>query len=490
MSEQAAQASETRTLKREFSFVSTLALAFAFISPIVALYSIFGLGITSAGPAFWWGFAVVLAGQMLVALVFGELGSRWPLVGGTYQWARRLLGPTFGWCAGWAYMWTFIIVMAAVAYIAAGFLGQAIGLDEPSNGTLILLAILILIVATICNVVGRSLLKFVVAVSITAEILASLVMGTILLLFHRENSLSTIFDSMGTGGDGAFLVSGGFIAAVAFIGWSFQGFESAGAVAEETKDPERAVPKAIVFSMLLVGLVVMYAGLALILAIPDLDAVMAGKIADPVTDTLDHQLGSGVVTPFLCLIVLGFTASLIAVQASVSRTVFSQARHDVIPGSRWLKRLSAKQALPVNAIITTTTLAACIFPLTGSNIYVTLVSIGTAGFYVAISFPTVGALICRRRAGWKTGAFSLGGRGMVINVVAVIWLLFETINISWPRTPDAPWYENYGTLLMLGILTVLGLAAYAMVRDRVRDDTDRPGQPIVTSEAERAVGVS
>ena len=186
---------------------------------------------------------------------------------------------------------------------------------------------------------------------------------------------------------------------------------------------------------------------------------------------------------------LGFTASLIAIQASVSRTVFSQARHDVIPGARWLKRLSKKQALPVNAIITTTTLAACVFPLTGSNIYVTLVSIGTAGFYVAISFPTVGALICRRRAGWKTGPFSLGGMGMAINTAAVIWLAFETINISWPRTPDAPWYENYGTLLMLGIVTVLGLIAYAIVRERVRADTDMPGHPVVTSEAERTVSV-
>jgi amino acid transporter len=489
MSGEAARASETRTLKREFSFVSTLALAFAFISPIVALYSIFGLGITSAGPAFWWGFAVVLGGQMLVALVFGELGSRWPLVGGTYQWSRRLLGPTYGWCAGWAYMWTFIIVMAAVSYICAGFLADLIGLDEPSNGTLVLLAIVILIVATICNVVGRGLLKLVVAISISAEILASLVMGTILLVFHRENSLSVIFDSMGTAGGGTYLVSGGFIAAIAFIGWSFQGFESAGAIAEEVHDPARAVPRAIVFSMLLVGLVVMYAGLALILAIPDLDAVVAGDVADPVAATLDAQLGSGVVKPFLAMIVLGFTASLIAIQASVSRTVFSQARHDVIPGARWLKRLSAGQALPVNAIIATTALAACIFPLTGSNIYTTLVSIGTAGFYVAISFPTVAALICRRRAGWATGPFTLGAAGLAINVAAVIWLLFETINISWPRTTGVPWYENWGTVLMLGILTVLGLVAYTVVRDRVRDD--QLSEPVPPPEAERPVaGVS
>ena len=62
-------------------------------------------------------------------------------------------------------------------------------------------------------------------------------------------------------------------------------------MAEETKDPERAVPRAIVLSMLLVGFVVMYAGLALILAMPDLDAVVAGTIADPVQETLAFQFG-------------------------------------------------------------------------------------------------------------------------------------------------------------------------------------------------------
>jgi amino acid transporter len=482
-------ASETRSLKREFSFVSTLALAFAFISPIVALYSIFALGMMSAGPAFWWAFGVVLAGQMLVALVFGELGSRWPLVGGTYQWARRLLGPTYGWCAGWAYMWTFIIVMAAVSYIAAGFLASLIGLDAPSNGTLIFLAILILAIATICNIVGRGLLKFVVAISITAEICASLVIGTILLIFHRENSLSVIFDSMGTGGGTTYIFSGGFLAAVAFIGWSFQGFESAGAVAEEVREPERAVPRAIVFSMLLVGLVVMYAGLAIILAIPDLEAVVAGDIPDPVASTLDAQLGSGVVKPFLTMIVLGFTASLIAIQASVSRTVFSQARHDVIPGARWLRRLSERQALPVNAIVLCSVIAACIFPLTGSNVYTTLVSIGTAGFYVAIMFPTLGALISRRRAGWETGPFTMGALGLWVNAIAVVWLVFETINISWPRSPDLAWYENWGTVLMLGVVTALGAVAYAIVRDRVRADDIGSHSPLLADE-ERAVAAA
>ena len=68
-------------LRREFSLWSAFAFAFAFISPIVALYGIFGLALSAAGPSFWWGFALVFGGQFLVALVFATLVSRWPLEG-------------------------------------------------------------------------------------------------------------------------------------------------------------------------------------------------------------------------------------------------------------------------------------------------------------------------------------------------------------------------------------------------------------------------
>ena len=92
---------ETEGLKREFSLFAIFALAFAFISPIVALYGIFAFAFTSAGPAAWWGFVVVLAGQLLVAMVFAELASRWPYEGSLYQWSRRLsMRPTAGSRAG------------------------------------------------------------------------------------------------------------------------------------------------------------------------------------------------------------------------------------------------------------------------------------------------------------------------------------------------------------------------------------------------------
>jgi len=113
---------EEHRLSKGFTFRSAFALAFADISPIVALYAIFTLGLFSAGPAFFWAFPIVLIGQLLVAAVFGELASRWPYAGSVYQWARHVQGTRWGWFAAWAYMWGLTIALSALSYGAAGFL--------------------------------------------------------------------------------------------------------------------------------------------------------------------------------------------------------------------------------------------------------------------------------------------------------------------------------------------------------------------------------
>jgi hypothetical protein len=67
----------------------------------------------------------------------------------------------------------------------------------------------------------------------------------------------------------------------------------------------------------------------------------------------------------------------------------------------------------------------------------------------------------------------LGRRtGLVINVAAVVWLSFETINIAWPRTslapPGAPTYQVWAAPILLASITVVGLAYLAVVRPHRR----------------------
>ena len=307
-------------------------------SPRYRALAIFTLGLFAAGPAFFWAFPIVLAGQLLVAAVFGELASRWPYAGSVYQWARHVQGTQWGWFAAWAYMWGLTIALSALSYGAAGFLLEIFDVESPSRWLTTAVALLIITAGTLINMVGRSVLKVMVVASIIAEVIGSVGLGTVLLLFYRVNPVSTLFDGFGTQGDGLWL-TGPSLVAIAFVGWSFLGFEAAGSIGEEVEEPERNVPKAIILSLLFVALVVMYSSLALILAIPNLSRVMSTQSGDPVADTLIAHFGAGIGRPLLILFVIGFLSSFLAVQAAVSRCVWGSARDRSLPGSGLLDRL-------------------------------------------------------------------------------------------------------------------------------------------------------
>ena len=453
-------------LRKGFSFRTAWSLAFADVSPIVALYAIFALALLSAGPAFWWGFPIVLAGQLLVACVFAELASRWPYEGSVYQWARHVHSTAWGWFAAWAYMWGLTIALSALSYAAAGFLGEAVGLSNLGRWTVTAIALGVVAFGSLANIIGRTILKVFVVASLTCEVLASVGLGTVLLLFYRENSLDVLLSGFGAQAGGSWL-GGPFLVAVAFIGWSFLGFESAGSIAEEVTEPERNVPKALVLSLLAVGLIVMYAGLAIILAIPNLDAVLSGKVLDPVSGTLEAHFGTGIGRYLLILFVIGFTASFLAVQAAVSRAIWANARDGGLPGSSFLGKLAGPERLPVNSILLTTAGATVFVLLAGSEFYAVLVNFTTIGFYVAFGFPVVGAALARLRGEWRPGPFNFGRFSGAITYTAAAWIIFETINVVWPRDTPAPWYVDWSMTLTLAVVTCIGLVVFSLWKDRI-----------------------
>jgi len=455
------------TLNKGFTFRSAFALAFADVSPIVALYAIFTLALFSAGPAFFWAFPVVLAGQLLVAAVFGELASRFPFAGSVYQWARHVQGTPWGWFAAWAYIWGLTIALSTLSYGAAGFLLEIFGVQSPSGWLTTAVALLIIAVGTLTNMVGRSVLRTMVLVSIIAEVLGSIGLGTVLLLFYRVNPVSALFEGFGTQGDGLWLTGPGLVA-VAFVGWSFLGFEAAGSIGEEVEEPERNVPKAIILALLCVALVVMYSSLALILAIPNLSEVMSAQSGDPVADTLTAHFGAGIGRPLLVLFVIGFLSSFLAVQAAVSRCVWGSARDRSLPGSGLLDKLRGPERLPVYSILLTGVVAGLLVLLAGSDLYSVLVNFTTIGFYIAFGVPVAGAALSHLRGTWTPGAFSLGRWSAPVAYAAVIWVAFETINIAWPRPiPGAPWYVAWSMVITTVVLGAVGIAIYLGVRGRI-----------------------
>ncbi len=451
--------------RRDFTMRSVFAVAFAFISPIIALYAIFNLGIMTAGPSFWWAFPVVLAGQLLVALVFGELSSRWPEEGGVYAWTRRLVGDRLAWVTGWAYSWTLICLNAAAAFAGSSFAVELLGLGDAGMGVRLAVAAVFVVLATVVNSLSRRWLKVFIVASIICEVVGSLYVGTVLLMFHRVNDWSSLVAGFTEGGT-AFVL-GPFIAALALAGWALIGFESAADLAAEVRKPERAVPLAQISSLVLVALTVMYACAALILAIPDLGAATAGQVDDVIMSTIADGLGTAVVAPMILVVCIGFLAGIAAVSAALSRAVHAMADRGGLPASTWLVRRSARDEQPRNALVVTsatTVLLLLLSVLVG--FYDVMIAMSTGGFYVAFLIPVAAMLYARRRRGWVAGVFTLRRWSLPINIAAAAWLVFQVVNIAWPRPLGLPWYVEWGCVLMFAIVGALGVVVYRIVARR------------------------
>ena len=331
----------TQELKREFGFFHAFAISFADTSLIVAFYGVFALSLGAAGPTFFWGLLVVLVFQLLVALVLGEVASIWPLAGGIYQWTRQQTGAKAGWFAAWAYWWTMVFAMSTCAYAAASFILPGLGVTDASKGTYIGLSVVIALIGLAINSIAQSILKFFVSLLLFAELTTTLVLAIVLFFFYRVNPFSTLLHSFNTGAGGFHWLWIGWLGAVAFMGWTFLGFDAAGSIAEEVHDPARNVPRAIVGVMISIGAITVFVTMASILAIPDIPAAMTGNIADPVIQTVTFHLGSGWEKPVLLLIAMGFIGSMVALHTAGSRALYSLGRDRPDPRFRLLH-----QALP------------------------------------------------------------------------------------------------------------------------------------------------
>jgi amino acid transporter len=227
--------------------------------------------------------------------------------------------------------------------------------------------------------------------------------------------------------------------------------------------------------------VVMYTSLALILAVPNLDAVRSGTVADPVNFTLTSQLGSQIAKPVEILFVIGFLASFLALQTSASRLIWSFARDGALPASKMLSILSRKQRQPVGPLLITMVVGAALFLLSNvaENVYTLMLNFTSGGFFLSFLFPLVGFVVVNLRGQWRAGPFTLGKATIPLAVVALVWATFEFLNIAWPRPLYKEEYLNWSIWIAMLVLSVVGTAIFLTVRTSI---------PVVTGLEFRMAG--
>src|SRR5438128_1643910 len=445
-------------LRRALGVYSSFAVAFSYISPSTGIFTLFALGIGLGGPAFIWSWPLVALGQFIIALNFAEVSSHFPVAGSVYQWTKYLSNRHYSWFSRWIYLFAGILTVNAVDVtipIVLIPLLNNLGLNIPNNAqTQVAVGALVLTSTTLLNIFGVRLVALVNNTGVVFEILGMVVFALVLLFFFAHQSPTVFFDTSALNAGGANPY-GTFFAAMFMSLFVIYGFDTASTLAEETKNPRREAPRAVLAAVIgafIIGAIFLYSTL---IAIPgDVDKYVANtaaaKVAPPV-DIITSNLPGWAGELYLVIVFLAIYVCCLAIQTSTIRLAFGMARDAKLPFARLYNRVSPNLHTPVWTCVVVGALSAVPFVYySGAG----LVAIAATGMiYFSYLLGNIAILIARTK-GWPTeGApFKLGGWGTIVNVLGLVWGGSMLINFLWPRPASNPNLSALPNIANLGAL--------------------------------------
>src|SRR5207302_9456060 len=214
------------------------------------------------------------------------------------------------------------------------------------------------------------------------------------------------------------------------------GFDTASTLAEETKNPRREAPRAVIAAIVgaaIIGAIFLFATL---LAIPgDIDKyvadVSAGKAAPPV-DIITGNLPGWAANMYLFVVFAAIYVCCLAIQTSTIRLAFGMARDGKLPFARTLSTVHPTLHTPIAACIVIGVLAG--LPMLYYAGAATIAIGATGMIYLSYILGNLGILLARLKGGPREDSpFKLGQWGLVVNILGLVWGLAMEINFLWPR---------------------------------------------------------
>ncbi|MGQ4349726.1 APC family permease [Streptomyces sp. SAS_275] len=468
-------------LKRTLGSFHTFAAGISYISILTGTFQLFYFGYGSGGPAYWWSWPMVFVGQFMVALCFAELAARYPVAGSVYNWSKKIGNPHLGWLAGWMMLVASIVSISAVALAyqltlpqisdVFQFVGDGTGKYDVATNAVVLATVLILF-TTLVNAFGVKLMATINSAGVFIELIATVVL-IVLFAVHITRGPQVVTETAGTGSGHSSGYLGAFLVASLASAYVMYGFDTAASLGEESLDPSRNAPRAIIRAIVASFVL---GGLVLLLALMSVSSLNGGKLStDGLQFVVLDVLGPTAGKAMLWCVLIAVTVCALAVHTAAIRLAFAMSRDNNLPASSLMARVSPRFRTPVLPAVVIGILAVAILVVNirQPQIFTVVTSIGIIMIYLAYLGVTAPMLVARLRGRWQPageGRFSLGRWGLPVNLVAVVWGAAMTVNLIWPRAEvynaAAPfhWYLRWGAVLFVAVIAGGGFAYYWFVQ--------------------------
>jgi len=400
-----------------------------------------------AGPAIVISFLIAGITCAFAALCYAEFAATVPVAGSAYTFGYATLGELVAWIIGWDLLLELALGAAVVARGWSGYLQQLLELPPAIAGDQAVVdvgAMAIVAALAVLSIMGTKLSSSVTSVMVAVKIAVVLFVIVVGMFFVKAANLTpfippaepaelaraadqpliqSVFNMTPT----AFGVMG-IVAAASVVFFSYIGFDIVATTAEETKNPQRDVPRGILGSLIICTVLYMAVSFVITGMLPYTDkrletsAPLAEAFSANGIDWAANLISLGAVA--------GMISTILVLLIGQSRVLFAMCRDGLLPKS--LAKVHPTYRTPYRITILTAGFVALLAGFVPLSELSHLVSIGTLFAFLVVS---VGVVILRRTRPDLERPFRVPALGLVAagSVLTCLWLMLNLSLLTWER---------------------------------------------------------
>ncbi|PQE25668.1 choline transport protein [Rutstroemia sp. NJR-2017a BBW] len=434
------------------------------------MFALFIYGFSNGGPAgLVYGYIFCWIGTVATVASLAEMASMMPLSGGQYHWvsilAPKSCAKFLSYITGWLTVIGWQAGQASVAFLCATMIQGVVVLNHPDyvperwQATLILYAILAFMLF-INTFLSRWLPK-IEGLVLCVHILGFFGILIPLVYLAPHGSAKDVFTTFLNEGkwqtDGlSFFV--GLVTGVV----SFLGSDSACHMSEEIINSSTVVPRAMIWSIMLNGVMGFALLIALLFCLGNIDDALTSPTGFPfmeifVQATDSNSAATGMTGVLLFMII----AAEIGVMATASRQLWAFARDNGVPGSKYISRVHEPTGVPIYSIVvgTVVSLLLALINIGSTAAFTSIVSVNVAAFSTSYIIPLCLLLKKRLRQDpvkdkihwgpWQMGPVL----GPIVNIIGLVYSIIAMFFSFWPAVAEVDKVSmNWSCVLFAGVL--------------------------------------
>ncbi|KAK4502029.1 hypothetical protein PRZ48_007840 [Zasmidium cellare] len=396
----------------------------------------------NGGPqVFIWSSLISWIGALAQAASLAEMASLQPIAGAQYHWTWALAPPStkrfLTWLQGWLTWLGWISLLCGIVNVTAGLLLSLVSLCIPSYSPedwhLYLVIVAFAVTQAACNIFAWKLLP-------AAEIVAGWLHVLLFFVFlgvlggmgskHDAEYVFTHFEaSSGWEGNRFVAWNLGMLSTT----WSYTGFDGTVHMSEEVRKSRDAVPRAMVLTIALNGVLGFAMVIALLFSLGPLEQALEAEW--PILAILLNTTGSVKTTAALMSLLISVSYFVgVAALATVSRLTWAWSRDGGL--HRSISTVSQRFQVPVAAVILPTVLIIllALLGLGSSAAFGAIIALSSLALYVSYFIAIACMVWTRVSQPLELGTWNLGRWGLSANLFALIYTLWITVFLPWPSS--------------------------------------------------------